>query len=277
MMKGSDIGEHEKKAKLFNEWEKFTSTDEESIKSYYHRFMQLMNDLKRNKHFSENIASNLKFLNNLQPEWKKYITIVEQLQAQLKDLKGNSSDTPSASNTLDPLNQKLESKIVELEFQVVNYERKISHLKTTYKNLFDSIKSNRAHTKLHDLVYENAQVRAQGFENTSKSMKNTSGTSVTPHVDKPKISAVTPPSKKLNASMSSHSVPQPREINVVKHRNVIAPEMFKINPSQTPRVDLVPNKQSSVSIRTNLITNSQCHVIVKEHVSSNTVTASSTG
>nr|GEZ03565.1 hypothetical protein [Tanacetum cinerariifolium] len=59
MMKGSDIGEQEKKEKLFNEWEKFTSTDGESIESYYHRFMQLMNDLKRNKHFPKNIASNL--------------------------------------------------------------------------------------------------------------------------------------------------------------------------------------------------------------------------
>nr|GFB70461.1 hypothetical protein [Tanacetum cinerariifolium] len=75
MIKGSDIGEQEKKAKLFNKWEKFTSTDRESIESYYHRFMQLMNDLKRNKHFSENIAANLKFLNNLQPEWKRHITI----------------------------------------------------------------------------------------------------------------------------------------------------------------------------------------------------------
>nr|GEX98909.1 hypothetical protein [Tanacetum cinerariifolium] len=78
MMKGSDIGEQEKKEKLFNEWEKFTPTDGESIKSYYHRFMQLMNDLKRNKHFPENIAANLKFLNNLQPEWKKHVTIVRQ-------------------------------------------------------------------------------------------------------------------------------------------------------------------------------------------------------
>nr|GEX94550.1 putative ribonuclease H-like domain-containing protein [Tanacetum cinerariifolium] len=78
MMKGSDIGEQEKKAKLFKEWEKFTSTGGESIESYYHRFMQLMNDLKRNKHFSENIASNLKFLNNLQPEWKRHVTIVHQ-------------------------------------------------------------------------------------------------------------------------------------------------------------------------------------------------------
>nr|GEU90274.1 Gag-Pol polyprotein [Tanacetum cinerariifolium] len=78
MMKGSDIGEQKKKATLFNEWEKFTSTDRESIESYYHRFMQLMNDLKRNKHFPENIVANLKFLNNLQPEWKRHVTIVRQ-------------------------------------------------------------------------------------------------------------------------------------------------------------------------------------------------------
>nr|GFD23354.1 hypothetical protein [Tanacetum cinerariifolium] len=160
---------------------------------------------------------------------------------------------------------------------VVNYECEISHLKTTYKNLFDFIKSNQAHAKLHDLIYENAQLRARVFKNTFESIKNTLGTSVTPHVDKPKLSAVTPLSKKLHASTSSHSVPQPREFNVVKHRNVIAPEMFKINPSQTPRVDLVPSKQSSASIRTNPITNSQRQVIVKENVSSNTVTASSIG
>ncbi|GJT74724.1 retrovirus-related pol polyprotein from transposon TNT 1-94 [Tanacetum coccineum] len=78
MMKGSDIGIQEKKAKLFNEWERFTSTDGESIESYYHRFSKLMNDFKRNKHFPEKIASNLKFLNNLQPEWSRHVTIVHQ-------------------------------------------------------------------------------------------------------------------------------------------------------------------------------------------------------
>nr|GFB32419.1 hypothetical protein [Tanacetum cinerariifolium] len=74
MMKGSDIGIQEKKAKLFNEWERFTSNEE----SYYHRFLKWMNDLKRNKHFLEKIASNLKFLNNLQPEWSRHVTIVHQ-------------------------------------------------------------------------------------------------------------------------------------------------------------------------------------------------------
>nr|GEV84471.1 putative reverse transcriptase domain-containing protein [Tanacetum cinerariifolium] len=56
----------------------FTSNEMESIESYYHRFLKLMNDLKRNKHFPEKIASNLKFLNNLQPEWSRHVTIVHQ-------------------------------------------------------------------------------------------------------------------------------------------------------------------------------------------------------
>ncbi|GJS38957.1 retrovirus-related pol polyprotein from transposon TNT 1-94 [Tanacetum coccineum] len=57
MMKGSDIGIQEKKDKLFNEWERFTSTDGESIESYYHHFLKLINDFKRNKYFLEKIAS----------------------------------------------------------------------------------------------------------------------------------------------------------------------------------------------------------------------------
>nr|GEU33117.1 retrovirus-related Pol polyprotein from transposon TNT 1-94 [Tanacetum cinerariifolium] len=359
MMKGSDIGKQEKKAKLFNEWKKFTSTDGESIESYYHRFMQLMNDSKgtniskktlqqiliqnaggqsggnqnglvvvlgianqsgsgnvvvardegigmgnqamcyncrglgiqlqaeevdfmadvgdldeieevnancilmANLHqistsgtqlekapvydtdgsaeaqLNDNCYDNEMFNTMVQSEGTTEISFapneetrahqetvyrnlvdqvaqisydkayndmqqkVKRLQSQLRDLKGKSSDTPSASNTLDLLNQKLESKIVELEFQV----------------------------------------------NTSESIKNTSGTSVTPHVDKPKFSTVTPLSKKFHALMPSHSVPQPGEFNVVEHRNMIVPGMFRINPSQTPR----------------------------ENVSSNTVTTSSTG
>nr|GFC47388.1 hypothetical protein [Tanacetum cinerariifolium] len=39
MMKGSDIRIQEKKAKLFNEWKRFTFNEGESIESYYHRFL----------------------------------------------------------------------------------------------------------------------------------------------------------------------------------------------------------------------------------------------
>nr|GEZ43979.1 hypothetical protein [Tanacetum cinerariifolium] len=117
----------------------------------------------------------------------------------------------------------------------------------------------------YDKAYNDMQ---QKVERLQAQLRDLKGTSVTPHVDKPKLSAVTPHSKKLHASTQSHSVPQPSEFNVVRHRNVISSKMFKINPSQMPRVDLVPNKQSSASIRTNSITNSQRHVIVKENVPS---------
>nr|GEV87351.1 transcription factor bHLH162-like [Tanacetum cinerariifolium] len=60
IMKGSSIGDQEKKARLLSEWEKFNSTEGESIESYYHRFSKLMNNFSRNKHFPEKIANNFK-------------------------------------------------------------------------------------------------------------------------------------------------------------------------------------------------------------------------
>nr|GEX42000.1 hypothetical protein [Tanacetum cinerariifolium] len=112
MMKGSNIGIQEKKAKLFNEWERFTSNEGELIESYYHRFLKLMNDLKRNKHFPEKITSNLKFLNNLQPEWSRHVTIVHQTKdlhtadyTKLYDfLKYNQKDDVAQGNGNQNLN-----------------------------------------------------------------------------------------------------------------------------------------------------------------------------
>ncbi|GJR79311.1 hypothetical protein Tco_0150096 [Tanacetum coccineum] len=40
--------------------------------------MVITSSSKTNKHFPEKIASNLKFLNNLQPEWSRHVTIVHQ-------------------------------------------------------------------------------------------------------------------------------------------------------------------------------------------------------
>ncbi|GKA67519.1 retrovirus-related pol polyprotein from transposon TNT 1-94, partial [Tanacetum coccineum] len=82
--------------------------------------------------------------------------------------------------------EKLENENVELEFQVQNYEKEIAHLKTTYKNLFDSISVTRAQTKtiidslqnkLHDTIYENAKLRAQLFDKVSEQVDTTKGTS----------------------------------------------------------------------------------------------------
>ncbi|GKA95449.1 hypothetical protein Tco_0817487 [Tanacetum coccineum] len=59
-------------------WERFTSLEGKSIELYYYLFVKLMNDLDRNQLTPKNIACNLKFLNNLQPKWKRYVTHVHQ-------------------------------------------------------------------------------------------------------------------------------------------------------------------------------------------------------
>ncbi|GJU14082.1 hypothetical protein Tco_1136478 [Tanacetum coccineum] len=128
MMKGFDIGIHENKAKLFNEWERFTSTDGESIESYYHHFSKLMNDFKRNKHFLEKIASNLKFLNNLQP---KGLPKIDKTHALSKPITSNLVPTPQESKVvnndkvialgmfrINPFKPSREEKLFIMQFRI---------------------------------------------------------------------------------------------------------------------------------------------------------------
>ncbi|GJV94176.1 retrovirus-related pol polyprotein from transposon TNT 1-94 [Tanacetum coccineum] len=207
---------------------------------------------------------------------------IERLQAQLGDLKGKSQDTPCVSNTLDPLSQKLENENVELEFQVRNYEKEIAHLKTTYKNLFDSISVTRAQTKtitdslqnkLHDTIYENAKLRAQLFDKVSDQVDTTKGTSTNTKFANQKVDET----NDLSKPVTSNSVPTPQESKSVKQVNVIAPGMFRINPFKPSREEkYVPNKVRA-SVRTTPITVSQPHVVTKKDVNSDSNGLSSTG
>ncbi|GJU24871.1 putative ribonuclease H-like domain-containing protein [Tanacetum coccineum] len=188
---------------------------------------------------------------------------IEWLQAQLGYLKGKSSDTQCASNTLDPVSQKLEDENVPLEFQVRSYAKENEHLKTTYKNLFDSIKVTQAQTKsiidslqkqLYDTIYENAKLRAQLFDKVSKPKGTTKGTRTNTMFTKqsilgkppsssykPKLYSVTPFPKSsvlpkvdktnaLSKPVTSNSAPSTRESKVVQTVNVIAPRIFSSKP-----------------------------------------------
>ncbi|GKC69191.1 hypothetical protein Tco_1115074 [Tanacetum coccineum] len=184
--------------------------------------------------------------------------------------------------TLDPLSQKLENENVELEFQVLNYAKENAHLKTTYKNLFDSVSVTRTQTKtiidslqnkLHDTIYENTKLRAQLFDKVSEQKDTTKGMSVNtqfrkqsilgkPHSSGSKLYFVTPFLKSkglpkidethaLSKPVTSNSVPSPQESKVVKNDNVIAPGMLRINPFKTSREEKsMPNKPIKASVRT---------------------------
>nr|GFB72093.1 hypothetical protein [Tanacetum cinerariifolium] len=150
-------------------------------------------------------------------------------------------------HTLNPLSQKLEHENLELEFQVLNYAKENAHLKTTYKNLFDSISVSRTQTKtiiaslqheLKNTIYENAKLRAQLFKKVSVEKDNTHGTSKNTKFAKQSILGKPPMLGEihtLSKPVTSNSVPTPQESKVLKNDKVIASGMFRINPFKTSR------------------------------------------
>ncbi|GJV46326.1 hypothetical protein Tco_1430862 [Tanacetum coccineum] len=179
---------------------------------------------------------------------------IERLQAQLGDLKGKSKDTPCESDTLDSLSQKLENENVELEFQVLNYAKENAHLKTTYKNLFDSINVTRAQTKtiidslqnkLHDTIYENAKLRAQLFDKVSE-QKDTTKVDNTAKTRRPQPRSNTKNDRVPSASKSSCI--KNKEVEVEEHhRNLLLSKNKKHMSSECNNVKLaIRNDKSEV-------------------------------
>ncbi|GJR72425.1 hypothetical protein Tco_0084790 [Tanacetum coccineum] len=111
----------------------------------------------------------------------------------------NTSKTATVSKSISKPNEEFlddTTLSVARKFlnEVRNYEKEIAHLKTTYKNLFDSISVTRAQTKtiidslqhkLHDTIYENAKLRAQLFDKVSDQVDTTKGVDNTAKTRRP--------------------------------------------------------------------------------------------
>nr|GEU33765.1 hypothetical protein [Tanacetum cinerariifolium] len=77
-MCGSEYGEQDRKAAILNEYETFKAIEGEQFLDTYLRYLQVINDLKKCGYKKDNFELNYKFLNNLQPEWKQYGTLMRQ-------------------------------------------------------------------------------------------------------------------------------------------------------------------------------------------------------
>nr|GEX73569.1 retrovirus-related Pol polyprotein from transposon TNT 1-94 [Tanacetum cinerariifolium] len=75
---GSEHGEQDMKAAVLYEYETFKANEEELLLDTYIRYLQVINDLKKCGYSKDNCELNFKFLNNLQPEWKQYATMMRQ-------------------------------------------------------------------------------------------------------------------------------------------------------------------------------------------------------
>ncbi|GJT17860.1 agenet domain-containing protein [Tanacetum coccineum] len=80
LQQGESLNIQDVKTNLFWEFGKFTSHDGETMESYYKRFYKLMNEMKRNNLTVATMQVSVQFLQKLQPEWSRFVTIVKQKQ-----------------------------------------------------------------------------------------------------------------------------------------------------------------------------------------------------
>nr|GEY33925.1 hypothetical protein [Tanacetum cinerariifolium] len=84
-MLGFEYGEQDRKDAVLYEYETFKATGGELLLDTYIRYLQVINDLKKCGYSKDNCELNFKFLNNLQPEWKQYATMM-RLNKNLMDI-----------------------------------------------------------------------------------------------------------------------------------------------------------------------------------------------
>ncbi|GJS75460.1 retrovirus-related pol polyprotein from transposon TNT 1-94 [Tanacetum coccineum] len=75
LMYGSDVTNHVRHSRLMDEFDKFAAIEGESLEFVYERLTTLVNIIDRNNVRHNPVSINTKFLNCLQPEWSKYVTM----------------------------------------------------------------------------------------------------------------------------------------------------------------------------------------------------------
>ncbi|GJW39546.1 retrovirus-related pol polyprotein from transposon TNT 1-94 [Tanacetum coccineum] len=88
LMQGTSLTKQERECKLYDAFDKFTHIKRASLHTYYLRFTQLINDMNIYKMNMEQFQVSTKFLNNLLPEWSKFVTDVKLV----KDLHTSNFD-----------------------------------------------------------------------------------------------------------------------------------------------------------------------------------------
>ncbi|GJU19434.1 hypothetical protein Tco_1152776 [Tanacetum coccineum] len=79
-MFGSDVTSHVRHSRLMDEFDKFAAKEGESLEYVYERLTTLVDIMDRNNVRPIPVSINTKFLNCLQPEWSKYVTMVRHNQ-----------------------------------------------------------------------------------------------------------------------------------------------------------------------------------------------------
>ncbi|GJZ49789.1 retrovirus-related pol polyprotein from transposon TNT 1-94 [Tanacetum coccineum] len=77
LLAGSELTKEDRESQLYDEFERFKMLPGENINEYYVRFHKLVNDMRNIRMTMPNIQLNSKFVNNMSPEWDRFVTSVK--------------------------------------------------------------------------------------------------------------------------------------------------------------------------------------------------------
>nr|GEV85260.1 integrase, catalytic region, zinc finger, CCHC-type, peptidase aspartic, catalytic [Tanacetum cinerariifolium] len=119
LLEGYELTKDEPESQLYDEFEHFCQHKGETIHEYYIRFTKLINDMQNIKMTMPKFQLNSKFMNNMLPEWGRFLTVVklnrglktsnyDQLYAYLKQHEAHANKNKMMLETnnqhaIDPL------------------------------------------------------------------------------------------------------------------------------------------------------------------------------
>ncbi|GKE74301.1 retrovirus-related pol polyprotein from transposon TNT 1-94, partial [Tanacetum coccineum] len=77
ILEGSELTKDDRESQIYDEFERFSQIKGETIHVYYVRFTKLINDMRNIKMTMPRMQLNSKFVNNMLPEWSRFITEVK--------------------------------------------------------------------------------------------------------------------------------------------------------------------------------------------------------
>ncbi|GJZ19763.1 integrase, catalytic region, zinc finger, CCHC-type containing protein [Tanacetum coccineum] len=103
LLEGSELTKEDRESQLYDDFEHFRQNKGETIHDYYVRFAKRINDMRNIKMTMSRMQLNLKFVNNMLPEWGRFITAVklnrgprdsnyDQLYAYLKQHEAHANE-----------------------------------------------------------------------------------------------------------------------------------------------------------------------------------------
>ncbi|GJW50131.1 hypothetical protein Tco_0091482 [Tanacetum coccineum] len=119
LLEGSELTKEDGESQLYDDFEHFRQNKGETIHDYYVWFAKLINDMRNIKMTMSRMQLNSKFMNNMLPEWGRFVTAVklnrglrdsnyDQLYAYLKQHETHANENKMmldqlTQHTVDPL------------------------------------------------------------------------------------------------------------------------------------------------------------------------------